>query len=189
MNTATARSISLKILALSLYAGCLLVIGCERDPVTPPEGEPSNFYLRNDAQLSSTTGPGGNWLYITNYIYPTGTTSTGWQTFMISDISGSTYEYDLTFWSSSATSVKIEFVLVHAGKETILASKILIIPYFDDFTAVGHDGAVEGDDPLGGNEDILLFRIKYESGSVPIEILYDGAPESIANTLIAVPIL
>ncbi len=164
-------------------------LACERDPVSPPEGEPTVLYLNYDRNLGTTPGPSDGWLYITNYLYPTGTTSSSWQTFMTSDISGSSYGYDLIFWSSSPTSARIEFVLIHEGDETILASRELNIPYIDDQTAVRHNNTVEGDNPLGGSEDILLFRIEHVSGSNPIELFYDGSPQTIGSSSITVPLL
>ncbi len=169
--------------------GALGWLACERDPVAPPEGEPTVLYLNDKRYLRTAPGPSDGWLYITNFIYPTGTTSSSWQTFLTRDISGITYGYDLIFWSSSPTSAKIEFVLVHEGEETILASRNLNIPYISDQTAVRHNETIEGDNPLGGNEDILLFRIEHVSGSDPIEILYDGSPQTIGCSSITVPLL
>ncbi|UCH11286.1 MAG: hypothetical protein JSU61_05195 [Fidelibacterota bacterium] len=174
---------------LIFLLGSLGWLGCERDPVAPPEGEPTLLYLGDDWRLRTAPGPSDGWLYITNYLYPTGTTSSSWQIFLTRDISGTTYGYDLIFWSGASTTARIEFVLIHEGEETILASQELDIPYIDEQTAIHHNNTIEGDNPLGGNEEILLFRIGHAGGSAPIEILFDGAPQTIGCSSITVPLL
>jgi hypothetical protein len=178
-----------RTLALISIIAALGWVACERNPVAPPEGEPTALYLGDNWQLRTTPGPSDGWLYITNFLYPTGEASSSWQTFLTGDISGTTYGYDLIFWSSSPTGAKIEFVLLHEEEETILASRVLPIPYYDDQTAVQHINTIEGDNPLGGNEDILLFRIEHVGGSDPISILFDGAPQTIGCSSITVPLL
>ncbi len=167
----------------------LLLVSCSKDPTSPPQPEPTRFYLCYDETLSLQSGPSDGWLYITNYIYADAPSSSSWQTYLDKDIAGTTYEYDVIVWSAAETQLRIELILDQGGSQQTLFSREFDIPYINDETAIQLNGSIEGANPMAGEGGTLIVRCTNIGGTVPIEILYDAAVGSLGNSSIVVPLL
>lgn len=154
--------------------------------------EPVTYYLCYEEQLNLTPGPGGAWQYITNYVYPTPPVqSTSWSVYLDKNIVKGEFGCDLIFWAATECQVRVEFILNDDGQETVLLSKDLTISYIDDYTAIRYNKKAEtdpmiGSNPKAGKNSYLVLKITHISGTDPVEILYDGATETIGCTTITV---
>ena len=183
---------------LSNHRGLVLFIllipfitSCEKEPDDFSNSEPVTYYLSYQEALSQSALPDGGWLYISNYIYPSGVTSCEWSVHLTHNISRGEFGYDLLFWSATQTMVRIDFILKEGTQETVLASKDLSIQYISDQTAIHHHVELEtnpltGTNPESGKDGELIFRITHISGTDSVEVLFDANTGMMGCTFIAV---
>jgi hypothetical protein len=168
-----------------------MIFSCEKESEFKV-AEPVMYYLCDEAELSQTTGPGGAWQYITNYIYPTSPVNTcEWSVYLNKNIVKGEFGCNLIFWSATNTALRVEFILKDGDNETVLLSKDLTVNYIDNYTAVQYNNDAEtnpltGINPKDGKNQYLIIRMTHISGTDPIEILYDGAQGTIGCTSITV---
>jgi hypothetical protein len=173
---------------------CMILVlnaSCKKEAEEFMNSEPVTYYLSDGASLSTNATPDGGWNYITNYIYPSSTTSCQWSTYLDHNITKGEFGYDLIFWSASETKARIEFILKEGDTEQVLASKELTIPYINETTGVQCQNDIstnplEGINPKSGKNGELIFRITHMGGTERIEILYDAEPGYIGCTSIIV---
>ena len=154
--------------------------------------EPITYYLCYEPELSLITGPGGGWQYITNYIYPDAPLNTNsWSVYLDKNVVKGEFGCNLIFWAASECQVKFEILLEKDDQETVLYTKNLTIHYHDEYTAAQffNDAEVNplaGTNPKSGKNKYLIIRLTHIAGSVPVEIIYDGATGTIGNSSITV---
>jgi hypothetical protein len=170
-------SVPNKVYILLLTA--FLVCSCSKKADEFSSSVPVKYYLSYNKTLSPNVGPDGGWLYITNYLYPESNKTCEWSTHLTHNITKGDYGYDLIFWSASASSLKVEYILSNGTNETVILSKILDISYINDSTAIEHKNDISldpliGTNPNKGKDMDLILRMTYNSGSDPIEIFFDG---------------
>lgn len=191
MKPPLTLAVALKILLIVLLAGSVpSCTSCDDDDDEFSNSIPVTYYLSGNKKLSTDAGPDGGWQYITNYIYPTGTTSCQWSVHLNHNITKDAYGYDLLFFSATDAVVKIEFILLESSQETLLASKELNVLYINETTAFQHHVELEtnplkGINPRSGKDGELIFRITQISGADPVEIFYDANPGTFGCTLIS----
>ena len=71
---------------------------CEKEAEEFLNSEPVSYYMTEDESLISTPKADAEWIYITNYIYPTSTTMCEWSRILDHHITKGEYGYDLIFW-------------------------------------------------------------------------------------------
>lgn len=180
-----------KFLLLSAVTILMIASECNPDPEPFQNSEPVTYFLSDGAALSSNAIPDGGWMYVTNHIYPTTTTSCQWSKFLNHNITKGEFGYDLIFWAASECKAEIEFILKEDGQEQVLATKIITIPYINDSTAVQSNvdistNPLEGINPLSGKNGELIFRITHVEGEDRIDVLYDANSGSLGCSSIIV---
>lgn len=169
------------------------IFSCEKESEEFKVAEPATYYLRNDTQLSLTTGPEGGWQYITNFIYsnPPSLNSCSWSVYLDKNIVKGEFGCNLIFWAETDCKVRMELILDDDGQETVLVSKDIDVNYISDTTAIQYKKDAKtnpmiGSNPKAGKNLFLILRLTYISGTNPVEIFYDGAIGNIGCTSITV---
>lgn len=183
----------IKIFRITFIAAFIFsfVLSCEKEAEEFSNSEPVTYYLSEGSSLSTSPVSDGEWIYISNFIYPTLNTSCQWSKFLDHNITNGEYGCDLLFWSASETKAKIEFILKEDGEEQVLASKELTISYYDESTCVSIQNDIstnplEGINPKSGKNGELIFRITHTGGTDKIEVLYDANSGTLGCTSIVV---
>jgi hypothetical protein len=157
-----------------------LFYSCEKKADEFSNSEPVTYYLSDRKMLTENAGPDGTWFYISNYIYPTGsTTSCEWSVHLNHNITRDAFGYDLLFWSASQSRVRIDYILLKGTVETVLASKELDIEYINETTGIQRNveiktNPLKGINPKSGKDSELILRITHISGTDPVEVLFDA---------------
>ena len=168
------------------------ISSCKDEPEEFKVAEPVTYYLRNEAALSMTPGPGGGWQYVTNYIYPNPSTNAcSWSVYLDRNIVKGEFGCNLIFWAATQCQVRIDIILKEGSQETVLATHDLTVNYINDNTAIQYSkdaetSPIQGTNPKAGKNNYLLLKITHISGTDPVEILYDGAIGTIGCTTVTV---
>jgi len=168
-----------------------LLCSCEKKADEFSNSIQQTYYLSAEKKLSPNPVSDGDWIYITNYIYPEGVTkSCEWSLHLNHNISKDEYGYDILFWSASQSMVRIDFILLKGTQETILASDILDVPYVNDSTAIQCKtelliDPLKGINPKTGKDQDLVFRITQVSGTDNVAIFFDSNSGSFGCSSIA----
>ena len=152
---------------------------CDNEAEDFQFSDPVTYYLSHEESLSTNAVSDGGWMYLTNYIYPTSTTSCQWSRHLEHNITKGEFGYDLIFWTATDCKAEIEFILKEDGVEQVLASRNLDIPHISETSALQCNvdistNPLEGINPKSGKNGELIFRITHIEGDDPIEILYDA---------------
>ncbi|HDR89511.1 MAG TPA: hypothetical protein ENN63_07805 [Bacteroidetes bacterium] len=170
-----------------------LALSCQKDDSEEFKvAEPVNYYLRHEGELSQTPGSSGEWIYITQYIYPGDqSNSTSWITYLEKNIVKGYVGCDIIFYTDSDCEVRLDFILKDGSDETIVVTEEVEVPHINESTAFQYKrdagtSPLEGINPMSGRNKYLILRITHISGTDPVQILYDGAPGSIGCSSITV---
>jgi hypothetical protein len=170
-----------------------LLFSCDKDDSDEFKvAEPVDYYLRHEGELNQSPGSSGEWMYISNYIYPGDqSNSTSWLTYLEKNIVKGYVGCDLIFYADSDCEVRLDFILKDGSDETIMVTKDVEILHFDENTAFQYNrdagtSPLEGINPMSGRNKYLILKITHISGSDPVQILFDGAPGNMGCSSITV---
>jgi DNA-binding beta-propeller fold protein YncE len=134
----------------------------------PVSAEETTLYLRDGFVLSEEMGAPIPWL--TNYIYPQGTTTISWQTVLKGDILG-LYSYSIDIVeSTAAATIKIEFIIDQTTVASETKELLIVNSGFYDTIA----NSITGTDLKTEDGDVLTFKISYQSGTEHVAVGLDG---------------